>query len=176
MDISSNNFENPFSAIILEDRDEKIIEDFESVWNGYLNVVNLFQFKENSLFMTTKGIENNLYNEFFVQEDVADDINIVAGTNEFWKENIDYIDESFKKLIDVLLENNIDNPDEIGYELINEDEEVIALCEIAWIDKKVAILTDEQQEFKQIFDSKGWNSYIVTRDDTIFEQILDRLK
>ena len=91
MDISSNNFDNPFSTMILEDREDKIVEDFESVWNGYLNMINLFQFKENSLFMTTKGIENNLYSDFFAEEDVMDEINTLAETNEFWKDNMNLL-------------------------------------------------------------------------------------
>ena len=80
------------------------------------------------------------------------------------------------KLIEVLLENNVDNPDEIGYELINENEEVIALCEIAWINKKVAILTEEQEKFKEKFNSNGWNCYIITKDETNFKEILEKLK
>ena len=96
--------------------------------------------------------------------------------NEYWEENKEYVDEIMNNLIKALVENNVDNPDEIGYELINEDEEVIALCEIAWINKKVAILTEEQEEFKETFNSNGWNYYIITQDETNFKEILEKLK
>ena len=176
MDMALHNFDNPFSLIILEDRPDKVSEEFESIWNGYLNMFNLFQFKENSLFMTTKGIEKNLYNEFFKNENIIYEVKEEVLVNEYWEENKEYVDEIMNNLIKALVENNVDNPDEIGYELINEDEEVIALCEIAWINKKVAILTEEQEEFKETFNSNGWNYYIITQDETNFKEILEKLK
>lgn len=176
LDMASRNIKNTFTLIKLEDRDRYQKEEFESVWNGYLNMMNLFQFKENSLFITTKGIENNLYNEFFKNEDIIYEVNEELLINEYWEENKDYVDDIMNKLIEVLLENNVDNPDEIGYELINENEEVIALCEIAWINKKVAILTEEQEKFKEKFNSNGWNCYIITKDETNFKEILEKLK
>ena len=46
-----------------------------------------------------------------------------------------------------------------------DNDEVIAEIEMAWIENKLAFLTEDQMEYKKILSEKGWR--IITSDTTI---------
>ena len=81
--------------------------------------------------------------------------------DESWNEVIEICDETCHELLELLANENIPCPgeDSVGHELINEDEEVIAMAEIVWEDKKVAIITREQEEFKEAYIEYGWTVF-----------------
>ena len=49
------------------------------------------------------------------------------------------------------------NEDNIGYEVVGADGEVIATVEIAWPDRCIGFMTLEQAEDKEILEEMGWN-------------------
>lgn len=47
--------------------------------------------------------------------------------------------------------------DNIGYEVIGENGEVIATIEIAWPDELIGFMTAEQLEDKETVENRGWH-------------------
>lgn len=162
-DMKKQLFDTPLVVAILDDMEEHRDEDFEKHWNGFLNAYNLFQFNPVSLFMTKTGIHNRMYdsiiNDFIDRMESSDKEENLF--DESCNEVIEICDETCHELLELLANENIPCPgeDSVGHELINEDEEVIAMAEIVWEDKKVAIITREQEEFKEAYIEYGWTVF-----------------
>jgi DEAD/DEAH box helicase domain-containing protein len=60
--------------------------------------------------------------------------------------------------VEIAKTSNIPVPNEenIGYEVIGDDQEVIATIEIAWPDKKIGFMTTDQLEDKAMLEANGW--------------------
>ena len=79
-------------------------------------------------------------------------------------------DEESIAMVDLLKQANVQVPDEVGFELTDDSGEVIAEIELAWIDKKVAFLTTEQESDSVMIEKMGWNVFRQA------EKIIDFLK
>jgi hypothetical protein len=64
-------------------------------------------------------------------------------------------DETCKNLIDLCFENNYPIPD-VGFELANNIGETIGEAELAWKDRKLAILTESYRRHESAFRNQGW--------------------
>lgn len=73
-----------------------------------------------------------------------------------------------KSMAIALKDANAPIPDEIGYELVDNDE-VIAEIEMAWLESKIAYLTEDQMEYEEILSEKGWT--IINNDTSGFKDI-----
>lgn len=159
--IKSQDFNKPFILVLLEDREGYVSYEFEKDWIGFLNLYNLFQFKFNSIFVTASGLQKNLYGLLFnnlgAGESKIEDIDKHEELDNRWKEIIELSDSSCHALLELIIEAGAPVPDHVGYELSNEDDEIIAESEIAWTSNKLAIITEEQEEFRSIFESYGWH-------------------
>lgn len=162
-DMKKQLYDTPLIVTILDDIEEYRDGDFEKHWNGFLNAYNLFQFNPVSLFMTKTGIKNRMYdsiiNYFIDLKDVPEiRESIFDGA---WNDVIEICDDTCHELLKSLVNENISCPGEgsVGYELSNENEEVVAMAEIVWEDKKLAIITLEQEEFRDIFEQCGWRVF-----------------
>ena len=67
-------------------------------------------------------------------------------------------DDDAMAFIDIVKDMNIPIPgeDDIGYEVVGDDGEVIATIEIAWPDHKTGFMTAEQIEDKGVVETLGW--------------------
>lgn len=161
--VTDKLYDTPLVVAILDDIEERRNEDFEKHWNGFLNAYNLFQFNPVSLFMTKTGIHDRMYdsiiNDFIDRMESSDKEENLF--DESWNEVIEICDETCHELLELLVNANVSCPgeDSVGHELISEDEEVIAMAEIVWEDKKVAIITSEQEEFKDAYIEYGWTVF-----------------
>ena len=102
-----------------------------------------------------------------------EDIAPVESTdiNDPWSEVKSMLfDEESIALVDLLKRANVQVPDEVGFELTDDSGEVIAEIELAWIDKKVAFLTTEQESDSVMIEKMGWNVFRRA------EKIIDFLK
>jgi DEAD/DEAH box helicase domain-containing protein len=76
------------------------------------------------------------------------------------------IDDSTLSFAKKCIELNIPQPTSVGYELVNENEEVIGEAELAWVSQKIALLTPEQDESVDAFAKNGW-TVVRTEDEEI---------
>ena len=80
-------------------------------------------------------------------------------------------DEITIQIADRLEEDGIGAPNEAGYELANESGEVIAELELAWIEKKIGYMTQEQLGDREKAEHAGWKIFTSTDEiETIFKE------
>jgi ATP-dependent helicase/nuclease subunit A len=70
------------------------------------------------------------------------------------------IDEDCRRIVEDFVEKGIRPPDHIGFELTNDQGEVIAEAEVAWVQEMVALLRDDQQVSREVFEAAGWKAYV----------------
>ncbi|MCU1267562.1 MAG: box helicase [Acidobacteria bacterium] len=66
-----------------------------------------------------------------------------------------YCDERCHNAINYCSHNGLPFPD-VGYELVDANGSVMGQAELAWLDKKLAVLLPEQSESTPAFEAKGW--------------------
>jgi superfamily II DNA/RNA helicase len=82
-----------------------------------------------------------------------------------------FSDERCHKLIDFCLNKSLPLP-EVGYELTDENGLVQAKAELAWSDRKVAVLLTEQWDGAQLFEAAGWTAVRETEAPSTFISML----
>ena len=89
--------------------------------------------------------------------DVVMDVDAVSTADWMAIKKLLFDDES-KAFADTVkgLEIPVPNEDDIGYEVEGDDGEVIATVEIAWPDKKIGFITEEQMPDKEKLETIGW--------------------
>lgn len=156
-------FDTPLVVSTLDDIKEHRGEDFEKKWNGFLNVYNLFQFNPISLFMTKTGIQNKIYdtiiNDFIALNEEQEILDSVFDQD--WNEVIEICDERCQELLNSLAKENIPCPGEssVGTDFIDEKGEIIGMSELVWENKKVAIITNEQEDYRYEYEKYGWTVF-----------------
>ena len=131
--------------------------EFQSSWNGFLRLYNYFQFLPYTYFVTASGIQGNAYDgiKFFDKIIIKAENDDKTSMADDWDELKDITDEQFHGLLDLLKDKNWPIP-EPGFELEGERGEIIAGAELGWEDLKIAFLTHEEMEYKNIFSDLGW--------------------
>ncbi len=86
-----------------------------------------------------------------------------------WREILNEFDgffgEDAKNFIKAAADAGIPAPskDYVGYEVEGDDGEVVASLELAWPDKKIGFLTENQFEDKEKLEQKGWTIIDINR-------------
>lgn len=150
---------------VFDDKTDPANEKFEMEWNGFWHFVNVLQFNPEFSFVTKIGLEKMIYMKLDEPVTVDTEVTEQASANSEWNGVLEELfDEMAKNMAMVLKEANAPIPDEIGYELIDNDE-VIAEIEMVWIESKIAYLTEDQMEYEEILSDKGWT--IINNDTTV---------
>lgn len=150
---------------IFDDKTDPANEKYEMEWNGFWHFVNILQFNPEFSFVTRIGLEKMIYLQ--LDEPVTTVVKETeqASANSEWDGVVEELfDEMAKNMAMTLKDANAPIPDKIGYELVDNDE-VIAEIEMAWMEKKLAYLTEDQMEYEKILSEKGWT--IINFDTTI---------
>lgn len=166
---SSEMAEKRYSALplvfaILDDVVDNRTAGYERDWNGFWQFFNVMQFSEHFFGLTERGLREFVYHELKAQdkEVVKDDFLHIPESNE-WSDTMELLmgDEAFH-LASQLLSLGVRAPSHVGYELTDKNEMVIAECEMAWENEKVAALVGEQVDDEEIFFEKGWTVFSST--------------
>jgi DEAD/DEAH box helicase domain-containing protein len=111
--------------------------DFSS-WAGILRLYNLVQFSKNSLFVTNKGLEKEIYDEIELLPD--GNSNISSNWQEIYDDIIDNDVKNFIKELSTV--ENMQVPS-VGEDLINSDGIIIGEAELFWEEYSIALILDE---------------------------------
>ena len=150
---------------VFDDKTDPDNEKFEMEWNGFWHFVNVLQFNPEFSFVTKIGLEKMIYMKLDEPVTTVTAVTEQASANSEWDGVLEELfDEMAKNMAMALKEANAPIPDEIGYELVDNDE-VIAEIEMVWLDSKVAYLTEDQMEYEEILSEKGWT--IINNDTTV---------
>ena len=63
---------------------------------------------------------------------------------------------------------------EVGYELVVKDE-VIGMTELAWVDKKIALFSEEEFEDLNKFKELDWYCLVAPINDVLIEKLKEKL-
>lgn len=138
--------------------EEKEKPGFQLNWNGFLRLYNFYQFLPYSYFVTSEGNKAKAYDTLkLFEEPVAEAEVKEAAAEGSWDAVKEITDEQLHDLLDQLRENEWPVP-EAGYELVGENDEIIASAELGWEDLKIAFLTDDEVEYQSKFLNFSWNT------------------
>ena len=154
---------------VFDDKTDPSNEKYEMEWNGFWHFVNVLQFNPEFAFVTLTGLENMIYMKLDEPMSVVVDTSVQAEFNSEW-DNVfeELFDDEAKDMAATLKEISAPVPDVIGYELDDEDE-VVAEIEMAWTEKKIAYLTEDQSEYEEMLTEKGWT--IIHNDTAVSKEM-----
>jgi DEAD/DEAH box helicase domain-containing protein len=135
---------------------------FKAVWNGFLRLYNMYQFLHRAFFVTARGNVTRAYDTItlFDPSKTADAAADTAALDE-WDEVKELTDVQYHGLLNDLKNNDWPVP-EAGYELVADNDEIIAGAEFGWEDMKIALLTEDENEFQETFLNRGWHVFAIS--------------
>ncbi len=166
-DMKSNKDAPVSVCAVLDDQKDVRTDKYENEWNGFWQFCNVMQFAERFMAVCTTGLEQMAYIALPVDQATAHSIDIApAEAGDKWGSIRELLfDDEAIDMASQLRDLGIAAPDEVGYELIDASEEVIATIELAWTVQKVGFVTEEQFEDKEKLEAIGWK--IFTASDGI---------
>lgn len=167
MRIKGMNADSTVMAILNDKKDTRT-DKYDLDWNGFWHFSNVMQFNPNAYFVSTTGLEKDIYTILGTVTSMIDDDTILPVTtvdvdvswNDFMS---DFIDDIAKTCATEMMKTGIPAPTIVGYEL--EDEStgaVIAEAEIVWEDRRIVWLLPEQEEYRSIFETHEWKVFVST--------------
>ena len=148
---------------VLDDRQKtRVAPAFKAAWNGFLRWYNLFQFLPYAFFLTSEGTGQNAYDGLKLYEPAVFSSDQEKETAEqVWQDVWELTDPELHEFLNFIQQKGWSEP-EIGFELITSDGEVIGSAEIAWEEKKVAFLLEDELGCKVQFENAGWTVHLIT--------------
>ena len=143
-----------FVVIYLDDSFVEIDDEIVKAWTGVLRQYNLFQFLDYSYLVTANSSENETELESLLLPPPTEAKTASSNTNPIWSEIKELVfDEDAIALIDYMAVHNWQVP-EVGYELTDDTDTVIAEAELAWSDRQLALVIDTSET--EIFIQNNW--------------------
>lgn len=149
-------------CVVLKDEIDVRTDKYEQEWNGFWRFFNVMQFGEKFIAVSSVGLTHMDYLALPVASDHHTEHetlpNNLASENA-WKGILELLfDDEAKTFAELASSSGIPVPDEdnIGYEIEGEAGEVIATIEIAWPEKKIGFMTEEQSADHEKIKTLGW--------------------
>lgn len=142
---------------LLNDKKEERTENYEAAWNGFWHFFNMMQFLPGFAAVSRVGMDNLVYSEIPVIEE--EDVFLAEQkiVDQAWAEVINQLfDDEAKNYVLSLMKLGISPPSAVGFELVDARGAVVAECELAWENMRIALLLPEQMESKKEFINNGW--------------------
>lgn len=140
---------------LFDDVDLAVTKAFRRSWNTMLQMMNLLQFLPGCRFVTSRGLAAD-----------RDDRTVVEGQSEAttgtvetsleWEEEGKYLAGGIRPLWKALHAAGFPLP-VVGYELAGTSGEVLGMAEIAWPERKQAVLLPEDAQALDLFKARGWS-------------------
>ncbi len=143
---------------VLDDTPAGRSDKYENEWNGMWQFANVMQFHTAFIAVSRSGLQNRAYLALplRVLSSDATEISVAEGVDA-WLEIYELLfDDEVKAFAHRLSEQHVPIPDEVGYEIISENGEVLGMAELVWTAAKVAYLPPEQEDDKRVLESLGW--------------------
>lgn len=161
--------------ICFDDRDIHN-DNFEEYLAGFWKLVNICQFMSDFSYTSRILLADDTKSKPSVQHQ-ANAINQQSSTQvagDDWQLIIEH-ELLGPEMIQALVESGFPAPS-VGYELTNEEGEILADAELAWPSKQIVLLLPEQQSAATLFESMGWFVIVSELNEAGFEQLNTLLK
>jgi DEAD/DEAH box helicase domain-containing protein len=130
-------------------------------WRCWLHLYNTFQTLRGVLLATTEGLQHHDYEMIMPAGTHAAGTQPTDATSQAWAGVLNGVLPEVKAGMQKLMEADVPPPDEVGYEHANDDGDVDAEAEAAWLAAQVVLLTEAQAEFASIWQAQGWTTVLV---------------
>lgn len=145
--------------ISINDRFREIDDEITKAWTGVLRQYNLFQFLDYSYLLTDGSSEEETELEKILLSPTAETETPDRNSNPIWQELKELVfDENAIALIDYMAAHNWQVP-EVGYELTDSTDTVIAEAELAWSERNLALVIDTSET--EIFTQNNWTTLTI---------------
>lgn len=164
-DVKLNLFTTGCVVVRFDDTvDFKRSETFEQAWQQMLDASNMLQFVSASAVVTETGIEEDQYAAVVNNFSTITDDDTPSQPDDFndgWQDIIDeqLFDAAAQSMAKQLSQAGIKIPSTIGFELSEASGACVGIAEMVWEDKLVAILTEDQEEYRPMFEQNGWKVF-----------------
>ncbi len=151
----------------LNDDIETRTEKFEADWNGFWHFFNVMQFSPNFAAVSVNGMYHSVYDSIHLtmMKETAVAVEEENVIDESWDEVVEQLfDDTVKECVDKLIRLGVSAPSIVGYELQDNNGAIVAECELAWENEKIALLMSEQLEWKNKFEDLGWKVFSTVDD------------
>ena len=167
-DVAKNKGYPSVCAVIKDDKDCRT-DKYERELNGFWEFFNLMQFNKNFIALSSTGIEKMVYTELPI-ESPTDYFELAKNSNTV---NLDSNISSWNSIKELLFEDDaiefvnilksfdipVVNEENIGYEVISNNGAVLGTIEIAWPEKQLGFMTEEQLEDRNSVEKLGWKIF-----------------
>ena len=142
---------------VLDDSQDTGSERFKKEWYGFWQFANLMQFNKQFIAVSRKGIENYTYSRLKAMDEDS-----VLQTSEVYESewvriiNEELFDDDSKDVARRCDELGIPVPEDVGYEAVDDGDEVVAVFELSWTSRKIAYLTAEQFDEAKKSELNDW--------------------
>lgn len=146
---------NALVISVLQDETNLRTDRYEQEWNGFWHFANVMQFSDRFMAVSTIGLKYHEYSKLpMTYEQEEPEVKLSPWMNV--QEELNYSDDDTQKFAIKMQDLQVACPDSIGYEVTKESGAVCATVEIAWIEKKICYVTDDQIVDKEVLESLGW--------------------
>jgi DEAD/DEAH box helicase domain-containing protein len=135
---------------------------FKRHWRKTFLTANICQFLPKFLLRSTEEIKH-----LEMIETGSESLTSTSSSETNWDEVRTYVDPECYEMVDALQAAQLPKPT-VGYELQNDDDQIVAMAEIAWEEKKIAVLLLDNEYDISVFQNEGW---AVMHSDAIQEVI-----
>lgn len=164
--INQSKYNQLSTIIVFNDQAELDESELDlKQWQALLRFMNLIQFQPYSSFFTVKGIAEQVYSDLIVSHPspvmVSSDWSLLLA---------DAIGDEIA-IINLLSGLTLPLP-QCGFELNNEQGEIIAEAFLAWPEVKCVIIFDEFDDDRTTFTQAGWNVFLNSELDKDIQSLL----
>ena len=138
-------------------------DDFKRSWQCFLATANLLQFLPKFKMTSTEAVVQAAGGTELIPQAVSEGEGPAAeaGETEQLLEMLEITDESCHDLLRECAGRGLALP-VIGFELAAADGSVVGEAELGWSDAQVAVLLEDQQEFRPVFEDAGWTVWMAS--------------
>jgi DEAD/DEAH box helicase domain-containing protein len=130
---------------------------WKRAWREFLRVSNVMQFLPELAFMTSTGLQEGLYGSLL---DAEMDDERQPSNAALELRLADVLDAGARAIVMAADQADVPLP-EAGFEIADDQGEIVAVAELAWPDERVCVLTNAQIEYAGAARAAGWVVWLV---------------
>jgi DEAD/DEAH box helicase domain-containing protein len=142
---------------LMDDRAAGSGSPWKSAWREFLRVSNVMQFLSGVAFMTSTGLQEGLYGSLLDSE-MGDEQQPSNAALELLL--ADVLDAGARAIVMAADQADVELP-EAGFEIADDQGEIVAVAELAWPEQRICVLTKAQVEYAGAARAAGWVVWLV---------------
>ena len=134
------------------------------MWRRWLWLFNIFQTLPGVLLATQTGLDAGDHSALTISAGTRPGSGTPGAANAAaWEKVIEQAMGTLEEGLHALMAAGLPPPDEVGYELEQEDG-VAAEAELAWLQRKLVLLMPEHAESETVWQTNGWKTVVAKND------------